>query len=261
MNPRRRTGLLLAFFTSLAVHGVAYASLTGEHRQPGAALLSEVTFELPPLAEHERATDPPSPLPEPTPSKLVEPAASKPTGLTRTLAVRRELVPAQAPPPASKDPHPALDLSGVTLTNDSGSGFATPVGDGSALRGPIGPSTNRLEAAAATSVSPSVPKPPALVAASDLSERPKPPSLTAILRANYPEEARQRGLRGSASLRARIDSDGVIRWARLLSETSAGFGSACQRTVLGSHWSAPRDKNGGAVATEIVYTCHFEVDQ
>jgi TonB family protein len=81
------------------------------------------------------------------------------------------------------------------------------------------------------------------------------------LRANYPEEARQRGLAGSARVRARIDADGVIRSARLLTESSPGFGAACRKTVLGSQWSAPRDKNGGAVATEIVYTCHFQVDQ
>jgi hypothetical protein len=62
-------------------------------------------------------------------------------------------------------------------------------------------------------------------------------------------------------LRARIDADGVIRNARVRSESSAGFGSACRRTLLGSRWSAPRDKNGSAVATEIVYTCHFEIDQ
>jgi TonB family protein len=90
---------------------------------------------------------------------------------------------------------------------------------------------------------------------------PRPPSLSGLLRANYPDEARQRGLRGSASLRARIDADGVIRNARVRSESSAGFGSACRRTLLGSRWSAPRDKNGSAVATEIVYTCHFEIDQ
>jgi TonB family protein len=97
------------------------------------------------------------------------------------------------------------------------------------------------------------------VAVADLSEHPRPPSLEGLLRANYPEEAKQRGLRGSARVRARIDADGVIRSVRTLGESAPGFGSACRRTVLGSRWSAPRDKNGAAVATEIVYTCHFEV--
>jgi TonB family protein len=81
-----------------------------------------------------------------------------------------------------------------------------------------------------------------------------------LLRANYPDEARRRGLAGTASVRARIDSDGVVRSARMVGESAPGFGSACRRTVLGSRWSAPRAKNGDAVATEIVYTCHFEVD-
>ncbi|HEY0464114.1 MAG TPA: TonB family protein, partial [Polyangiaceae bacterium] len=159
---------------------------------------------------------------------------------------------------------PALDLSGVTLTNDTGIGFAAPLGDGSALHGPIGPGASGLQTAttmASASAARATKPPPALVDAGDLSEHPKPPALTHLLRENYPEEARQRGLRGSARLRARIDADGVIRAARALSESSAGFGAACRRTVLGSRWSAPRDKNGSAVATEIVYTCHFEVDQ
>jgi TonB family protein len=155
----------------------------------------------------------------------------------------------------------ALDLSGVTLGNDSGIGFAMPLGNGTALHGPIGQGANQTRSVAPPSPAQSGPKAPALVGASDLSEHPRPPSLTGLLRENYPEEARQRGLRGSASVRARIDADGVIRDARLLSESSPGFGAACRRTVRGSHWSAPRDKNGGAVATEIVYTCHFEVDK
>jgi TonB family protein len=136
-----------------------------------------------------------------------------------------------------------------------------PVGNGSALHGPIGSGAPRVPLIAAAASSVNATKAPALVDASDLSERPRPPALAGLLRENYPEAARQRGLRGSASLRARIEADGVIRNARVLSESSAGFGAACRRTVLGSRWSAPRDKNGGAVATEIVYTCHFEVDQ
>jgi len=254
MESRAKIGLFLAFCTSVGLHGVAYASLSAEHQKPPRTnQLSEMNFELPPL---------PTVAPEPEPaSRALEPAAKERSAPLRTLPADHTVNRKAAAPPTAATAEPALDLSGVTLTNDSSAGFAMPVGDGSALRGPSGLGANRARADAAPSTVPSSPKPPPLVDVGDLSEHPRAPSLTDLLRANYPAEARERGLRGSASLRARIDADGVIRSARLLSESSTGFGSACRRTVLGSHWSAPRDKNGGAVATEIVYTCHFEIDQ
>ncbi|HEY3252924.1 MAG TPA: TonB family protein [Polyangiaceae bacterium] len=252
MTSRTRIGLFLAFCVSLGLHGVAYASLSAEHRvPPRPAPVSQMNFELPPLVSKETEPEPPN--------QVV--AAAKPEP-AHTPASKRAPSSAPTPTSAAAPTHaPALDLSGVTLTNDTGADFSVPVGDGSPLRGPIGLGANRAQASAPASAATSAAKPPPLVAVGDLSEHPRAPSLASLLRANYPTDARERGLRGSASLRARIDADGVIRSARLLAESSAGFGSACRRTVLGSHWSAPRDKNGSAVATEIVYTCHFEVDQ
>jgi len=252
MNPRAKIGLFLAFCTSAFVHGIAYASLSRAPLEPRAReLVSEVSFELKP---------PPEAPPEPEP-KSPEPAAKPNAPVVQTAARREPLPVAAAAAVPAATAAPALDLSGVTLTNDTGSGFAMPVGDGSALRGPIGLAVRQRGPAPAAPSAAAAPKPAGLVAAGDLSEHPKPPALGSLLRTNYPEEARARGLAGTASVRARIDPDGVIRNARLVSESSGGFGTACRRTVLGSHWSAPRDKNGSAVATEIVYTCHFEVDQ
>lgn len=251
---RAKVILSWAFFTSVGLHGVAYASLAGARAEAARSVpVSEVTFEVQPKAV---------PLPEPTQEpKAPEPVAvsTAPTTVNRTAAP----APLAAPPPSTPAAPVAtapLDLSGVTLTNDSGTGFAMPVGDGSARRGPIVGG----RAAVALREAPAAPKPMsgrALVPAADLSEHPRPPSLEGLLRANYPAEAKQRGLRGSARVRARIDADGLIRSVQQLSESTPGFGAACRRTVQGSRWSAPRDKNGGAVATEIVYTCHFEVGQ
>jgi periplasmic protein TonB len=254
VNSRARTVLLLAFGTSLAVHGVAYASLTSRTLEaPAPTEISTVSFEVkaPPTPEPQA----PPKVPEAPAPRSVTPAPA------RALSTKAQPPISTAAPAAPLAASPALDLSGVTLTNDTGSGFAMPVGDGSALRGPIGPGGGRAASALPSPARPAhEPAGPALVAARDLSEHPRPPALEALLRANYPEEARQRGLRGSASVRARIDADGVIRAAHVVSESSAGFGSACQRTIVGSRWSAPRAQNGDAVATEIVYTCHFEVD-
>ena len=255
MKTRAQLGLFLAFCSSVAAHGAAYASLPARHeRLPRGPRVSEMNFELPPLPEL---------LPEPErPQRVPESAALRSDPPARAAAhIPPAKSAAQAAPPATTSPPPALDFSGVTLTNETGLGFAMPVGNGSPLQGPIALGAPQAVTGNAPSPSPAPAKPPALVNASDLSEHPRPPDLAGLLRANYPEEARLRGLRGSARVRARIEADGVIRSARLLFESAAGFGSACRHTVLGSRWSAPRDKNGAAVATEIVYTCHFEVDQ
>ncbi len=257
MKPRTKAIFSGAFAVSVALHGVAYASLTKRDSRPPVAIeVSTVSFEVkapPPLPEAPPTAPEPASTRSPTPAleKIPSPKAPAPT-------------PAQAPmpeqAPAAKTAAAPLDLSGVTLTNDSG-GFAMPVGDGSALHGPIGLGSprNALASPSAMSSAP-VAAGPRLVAASDLSEHPRPPALEGLLRANYPEEARQRGLRGTASVRARIDADGVIRAVNVSHESNPGFGAACRRTVLGSRWSPPRAQNGDAVATEIVYTCHFEVD-
>lgn len=255
MNSRARISLILAFCTSLGVHGVAYASLAFGHPGRTQAEVSQMDFELPPLPSPAPASEPEPPSPASTP----DPPRKAP--VARAPAPSRAASAPTAPSNPATTPAPALDLSGVTLTNDSGVGFAMKVGDGSALHGPIGSGSHDVPAGSAQTHAASIPRAPAMVAANDLSEHPKAPALAGLLRQNYPEDARQRGLRGDASLRARIDSDGLIRSARVLSESSSGFGSACRRTVLGSRWSVPRDKNGSAVATEIVYTCHFEVDR
>ncbi len=255
MHCRTKTGLFLAFCASAGVHGVAYASLgKGGHEPPPRDFVSEVSIEVKPLPAPVAAPEPPTPLPEP--ASVRRPAATK-SASSAPSAKPATAVAAPSSPPQSA----ALDLSGVTLTNDTGTGFAMPVGDGSTLHGPIGLGKRGTEPVRSAPVGAPATAGPALVRAGDLSVHPVPPALAGLLRANYPEEARRRGLRGSASVRARIDADGVVRIGRVVSETATGFGSACRRTVLGSHWSAPRDKNGSAVATEIVYTCHFEVDQ
>ncbi len=256
MSSRARIGLILAFFSSVGAHGVAYASLAGRHDPAPRDFVSEVSIEVAPPPPATAIPEPPPP-PESAPSKPIE-RAVRPPPSTPPAAAAKPAPSVTAAAPAA--PSPALDLSGVTLTNDSGIGFAIPVGDGSALHGPIAAGKRSADFVPKGDVA-SVATGPALIAARDLSVHPVPPALGGLLRSNYPEQARQRGLRGSASVRARIDADGVVRAGRVVSETSDGFGAACRRTVVGSHWSAPRDKNGSAVATEIVYTCHFEVDQ
>jgi TonB family protein len=159
-----------------------------------------------------------------------------------------------------------VDLTGVTLTNDNGTAsWSSVVGNGAALQGPIAAiRTERTAPPAPKPVpreKPPVAREPSLVRLEDLSERPVPPELASVLREHYPAEARARGIGGSASVTAEVAPDGRIRNASVSNESFPGFGDACRRTLLGSRWSPPRDREGRAVSTRIRYTCRFVVDR
>ena len=245
MNKRRLLPWTIA--ASFLLHGVAYASLGAapavpepEHRK------TLVRFEVASPPKPQDAPPPPPPKPEPPKPKAhaAEPKAEP----------KPETLP---PPPAAAPPV----SEGVTLAGDgSGNAFSMPLGNGGALEptkarapAPLNPPLPVAPAPVAR------PAEPAVVAVSDLSARPSPPALGAALERNYPADARQRGLSGTAKVRARIDPDGVVRRVTLVEESAAGFGTACSRTVNGSRWAPPKDKAGRSVATEIRYTCRFVV--
>ncbi len=220
-----------------------------------------------PLLEFTIAGPPPAPAPPPPPPAASEQPATPraapraPRTPTPTRPVSRTTPPpAPQPVPASAPPPPA-DFTGTTLTNDSGTGWATAVGTGEPIDGPIGrPGVPRAESArprvvpaAATTGG------PAIVALADLSQPPRAPNLNDALAHNYPATARQRGVAGKAVVRARIGADGKARVLDVVSESLDGFGVACRRTLDGSRWEPPRDRSGQAVDTVLTYTCRFEV--
>jgi protein TonB len=242
--------LFAAFAASSVLHGVAYASLGfAPRRDPARLPVSSVAFEVRETKAFETKPEPEKP-----------PDADEPKPIVRRAA------PAPALPAPEKERSKApVDLSGVTLTNADGAGsFAMPTGDGSERTGPLGPLGQKPVASAISlpAVVPAAPSAiaPEIVPSKDLSERPVPPALDAALRAYYPDDARRRSISGTASLRVRIGSDGRIREAAVMSESFPGFGAACQKAVLGSRWSPPRDRDGRAVQTEVRYTCRFVVD-
>lgn len=243
MSKRRLLPWTIA--ASFLLHGVAYASL-------GAAPPSTTPTQRKTLVRFEVAP-PPKPEAAPTPEP---PKPEPPKPRPRAPEPKAAQAPAAPPPPAE----PATS-EGVTLAGDGpGNAFSMPLGNGGALE-PTRPRAAAVPAPAVVApaaVAPTVTAPP-LVAVGDLSARPSPPALGAALERNYPADARQRGLSGTAKVRARIDPDGVVRHATLVEESAAGFGAACSRTLNGSRWAAPKDKAGRSVATEIRYTCRFVV--
>jgi protein TonB len=244
----------VGILASVLVHASAFWAL-GEvpSRKLHSLAPSMVDFSV---AESE-PPPPPPPEPEPEPEEPEEaPEAAAPAA-------------PEAPPEAEPEPEPepVADLTGLTLTNDGpGAGWSSAVGDGSTMGRPLKAGRVRPEPEAKPIEQPKPkvakePRPlaPKVVPAKDLSEKPVPPNLNGVLQNHYPATAREMGLEGKAVVRLRIDADGKVRQADVVSESGAGFGSACRATVLGSTWSAPRDQGGQSVATFVSYTCRFQV--
>ncbi len=139
---------------------------------------------------------------------------------------------------ASPQQKAPVDLTGVTLTGQDGSGWASMTGNGESMESPL----RALVVAPPQTKEPALrgePKPgvavasvPPAVPLHELAAKPKPPSLNAKLNANYPMQARRQGLSGKAVIVARVDGDGMVRQASIVSETSQGFCAACRMTLL-----------------------------
>jgi periplasmic protein TonB len=162
------------------------------------------------------------------------------------------------PPPEAETP---ADFSGTTLTNDGpGDGWASAVGNGEAMRGPIGrPGAKVTKRAVEGAAEASPAKAAPVVALASLSRPPEPPDLNAALERHYPEAARKQGTPGQAVLKARITAEGQVRDMVVVAQSAPGFGDACRATLRESKWSPPLDRDGQPVATFISYTCRFEV--
>jgi hypothetical protein len=258
----RKLGII-ALVSSGLVHMGAYFAISSA---PGADArrrpVTTASFAILPAAPKPLRVSPPPAEPE-LPKLPIEAPAR------RRVAQTPADPPAAPPPEPSTAAAPALavaDLTGITLTNALGTGWLSAAGDGSTRAGPLrNVQTARPRAAFAApalkrdrAASPQQGA-PALVAPEDLSQPPRAPDLNGALEANYPPEARAAGISGMAVIRALISPTGEARPVGILSESAPGFGAACLRTLVGSRWSAPVDRTGRMVATEIRYRCTFKV--
>lgn len=241
--------LLGALWVSLALHALlgsrieALPAVKAAIKPPSEVRIQVMAPKPPPPVPAE-PEPPPSPPRVPPPKPRPKPAAEPPPA---PLVQPPEPAPAAPPPP---------ELSGVTLTGDGPAAFSMPSGDGSARTAPLGAIGNSPPV---VREAPPAPRGPRVVPLAELGARPVPPSLAQALSRNYPPEARRRGVAGKASVRARIDADGVPRALRVIEESFAGFGPACRDTLAASRWSAPKDRAGSAVSSEVLYTCRFVI--
>jgi TonB family protein len=241
-------GLALLLIVSVAAHAALFAGVgrVRQHAAPKAHKRSpsQVTVTVAP---------PPAP-PPPEAKPAPKPAAHR-------IAVRAAAPPPDAPPPPPPQAETPADFSGTTLTNDGpGDGWASAVGNGETMHGPIGRPGAKVTARSQDgATAPARVKAAPVVALASLSRPPEPPDLNAALERHYPDAARKQGTPGQAVLKARITPEGQVRDMVVVSQSAPGFGDACRATLRESTWSPPLDRDGQPVATFISYTCRFEV--
>lgn len=205
-----------------------------------------VPLELPPLPElppPEPEQEPPPPPPEESPP----PPARKPA--------LRELPRENAPSQPEPEPAVASEPSSSVDVGLAGEGLEFSTG-GSVKPDPV---RSAVRPVAPKPAPPRPPKEPAVVRVSDLSERPKPPVLDARLAKHYPSDLRRRGIEGEALVRLVLSESGRAVQVNPVSFSHEEFARACQKTLEGTEWSPPKDRNGKPVRTTLSYRCRFRV--
>lgn len=206
--------------------------------------------------------EPPPPAPEvPAPAKPLPPP-TPPRVKSAAPEAAPEPAPAPETPPASAVEPPAevavTAPPALLAEGPSTSGAGVVQRPGHAI-GSLASAVTLPRSVGARAPVPSARPAPAVTPLRDLSRKPRPPSLDAALRQNYPLEHRQRGVEGQAEVRVLITADGRVGQTNLVSESAAGFGRACQNTLLGTRWTEPMSQDGKAVNTRLTYRCRFEV--
>ncbi|HEX2659753.1 MAG TPA: energy transducer TonB [Polyangia bacterium] len=260
---RKRTEIAIwgtVVVASLGLHAVAFGGLGGRQGIDGFGKpkMKPATFVDVSIPKPKEVPPPPAPPPPPKAEKAPKLAMAHPT---RVKAAPPPSAPQpSAPPPADESP---ADFSGVTMTNDApgAAGWTSATGNGQAMHGAVGrPGARVTHRNVEGSGQQLVRNPgPPLVAAADLSRPPAPPELADAVKQAYPADARAKGIPGKAVVRLRIAPDGRTSDIKVVSESAASFGEACQSVLRGSRWSPPVDRRGQAVATVVNFTCRFEV--
>lgn len=259
---------------SVGIHAALFVGLGLFRLAPREAPLAPVEFSVvesqPVLPEPQPELPPAAEEAEPE-AKAPEPVKPPPPRVVRERAPR----PAAQPSPASSAAPAAAeetiaDFSGTTLTSEGQGGWASAVGTGGSMNGPIGKAGAAVTGRAREGVQGGVVGGTGLrlVGDADLSRRPTMPSQDVLNRAlerNYPKLARQQGIEGRAGIKLRVLADGRLEAVRKESESYPGFGDACLKAMRevakeGHRAQPPLDKQGQPVATEIRFPCTFAVE-
>jgi protein TonB len=228
---------------SALLHGGAFAAF---QRLPPEA-------KAPPPMELDIEVVEPPPPPEPLPEPARPPPAPRTT--SRSAPARQPLALARpAPPPPNEEPPtrtpkaPAVLRVGLSLSSTTvGGSFAVPAGNTLYGKAPE------------RAVDPGEVKPyraDRYAAPTQLSVQPRLVDMPEI---DYPSEARKAGVEGKVLLLLRIDEEGRVAEARVLSEPGNGLGKAARDGALRFRFS-PALEEGRTVGTEIRFTYTFVLE-
>ncbi|MCB9667314.1 MAG: TonB family protein [Myxococcales bacterium] len=235
------------FTSSLALHAlvVGGALSLGQTPLPRESFVHTVAIEV-------------VEMPRGSAVQTTEPQSSNnPPAGTQAPPQPKVVPPAKTPPStkASSD-NQVVDLQNVVLSNPSAEANNT--------EGPARPTAgSAAPPGAGSGGGPSgvVGVPDGVVGAKSLSRRPQPlGNIRRALERNYPPRAQSLGIEGKAQVRVRVFPNGKPDQMTLAFETgNVGFGTACLKTLAQSRWSPALDRKGTPVATDISFTCVFEI--
>lgn len=241
------------FAFSLAGHIVVFAALTLVPPPAEVVAMHEMTFEV---------AEPPPPPPEPP---TEEPPPPEPEPVRKQAPPKAEPKPDEPPPEAAEPVVDEVeDFTGETLTAADGSGsWSTVVGSGGQFKGPIG-KIKQGGSEAPQQAAKLAPTGPRVVALASLARKPAPPSgLDSLLQRGYPTRARVQGVEGRVVTRLRILPNGRVGRIEVIEESPSGFdfASACREMLEHAPpWVAPLDRDGTPVASDVTFTCTYEVN-
>jgi protein TonB len=240
---------------SAAFHIVAFTVLGLVPAPSDVLAMHEMEFEV----TEPEPPPPPPPEPEPPPPEPEPPKAKAP----RAAAPEPE-PPPEAPPPEAPPPEEVADFTGTTLTADGTAGWATRVGSGAALTGPVGKIGSKPANSDQVSSKPAGPTGPRVVPLKSLARRPAAPAgLDTLLERHYPRRARTQGVEGKVVVAVRVLPTGRLTDMRVVKEWPSGFefAEACRKLLRDAPaFVPPLDRDGTAVAADIDFTCDFVVD-
>lgn len=191
-----------------------------------------------------------SPEPKPPPVEVTKPPPEKKSvDLTKIVAPLPEIIPApNSTEVSTPSPEPARPTFGISMSSvnasGSGSGFSVRVG-------------NTLMKEPEKEFTP--PEQVRTYAPVPLYQVSKIPKVRGICKASYPKAAKDQGITGKVQLEVDIKEDGAIGTVRVLSGLGHGLDEAAVEGIRGCTFE-PAEQNGKAVATRIVYTFTFIIE-
>jgi TonB family protein len=248
----------LGVLLSAGVHLISFVALGSVRIEPPPPRQRELEFSV--VTDVEPPPAPPA-EPEPEPENVPEPEPVKAIKPRLVVPKPEEKAEAKPEPPAAAE-ETLADFSGTTLTSEGVGGWASAVGNGAAMNGPIGKANAVVTGRDRSGVQGGAVGGSGLrvVGADHLSRRPKAPNadlLNAALERNYPKSAREQGIEGSARVKLRVMPNGTAQALSTISESYASFADACKAAVRGLAWTPALDETGQPVATDIPFDCEF----